>query len=64
MNFVQRDEAVQALSLAYHSGEHILLLGPPGTAKTLLAETFSRWRIVRCTRSPSRSTRSPIGPIW
>ena len=41
MNFVQRDEAVQALSLAYHSGEHILLLGPPGTAKTLLAETFS-----------------------
>ena len=64
MEFVQREEATLALTLSYYSGEHILLLGPPGTAKTLLAETFSRWRIVRCTRSPSRSTRSPIGPIW
>ena len=42
MEFVQREEATLALTLAYYSGEHILLLGPPGTAKTLLAETFAK----------------------
>ena len=39
--FVQREELFEALELAYHSGEHLLMLGPPGTAKTMAAEHFA-----------------------
>lgn len=42
MLFVDRESAFEALELAYHSNEHILLLGPPGTAKTMLAEHFAQ----------------------
>jgi MoxR-like ATPase len=39
-SFVGRREAVQMLGLGALSREHVLLLGPPGTAKTRLVEQF------------------------
>jgi MoxR-like ATPase len=40
--FVARREAVQLLGLGALCREHVLLLGPPGTAKTRLVERFCR----------------------
>ncbi|GAA3250402.1 AAA family ATPase [Dactylosporangium siamense] len=40
--YVSREEAVQLLGLSALCREHILLIGPPGTAKTALVEEFSR----------------------
>ncbi len=40
--FVGLDEAVHALILAVASGEPLLLIGPPGTAKSYLARLFCR----------------------
>lgn len=39
--FVERDREIEALLLAAIAGEHLLLLGPPGTAKSALARVFS-----------------------
>lgn len=41
MQFVARESLFEALQLAYHSKEHLLMLGPPGTAKTAVAEAFA-----------------------
>ena len=35
--FVERDDALQQIALALLSREHVLLTGPPGTAKSRLA---------------------------
>lgn len=40
--FVDRHEAVHMLGLGALCREHVLLLGPPGTAKTRLVERFCR----------------------
>jgi MoxR-like ATPase len=39
--FVERDQAVDLMALAAVCQEHLLLLGPPGTAKTELVNRFS-----------------------
>ena len=40
--FVERDEAIDSLILAVLSRQHILLLGPPGTAKGMIVKELSR----------------------
>lgn len=39
--YVERDTAVDVMALAVLCREHVLLIGPPGTAKTALVEQFS-----------------------
>ncbi len=39
--FVDRDEIVDLIALAVTSGEHLLLHGPPGTAKSALIRQFA-----------------------
>ncbi|MEL6184497.1 MAG: AAA family ATPase [Myxococcota bacterium] len=40
--FVERDEAVDGILVALLAREHVLLLGPPGTAKSMLARELVR----------------------
>ncbi len=40
--FPEREEAIRALATAALAKEHIVLLGPPGTAKTHLGRVFSQ----------------------
>ena len=39
--FVDRDEIVDLIALAVTAGEHLLLHGPPGTAKSALIRQFA-----------------------
>jgi MoxR-like ATPase len=55
--FLEREEVIHGLTLAALTGEHVFLLGPPGTAKSLLARDFAgmisarnfEWLITRFT---------------
>ena len=39
--FVGRDEVIDLTALAVVAGEHLFLLGPPGTAKSALVREFA-----------------------
>jgi MoxR-like ATPase len=40
--FIERDDVIDGLLCALLAQEHVILLGPPGTAKSLLAEVLCR----------------------
>lgn len=40
--FVQREDAIRTITLAYLTGQHYLLVGDPGTAKSALGECMTR----------------------
>jgi MoxR-like ATPase len=40
VNLLERETAIEAALLALLTGEHLLLLGPPGTAKSMLARAL------------------------
>ena len=65
--YYEREDAVEALLLAVLSGEHIFLLGPPGTGKseltTTLVAAFTNARYFECAMSKTRSADAVLGPI-
>ena len=42
LKFVERDEIIESMIVSLIAGHHVLLLGPPGTAKSLLASEFTK----------------------
>lgn len=65
--FLERDDAIEAVLLAVLSGEHIFLLGPPGTGKSDLIDTLSRAFVnatyFKCAMSKNRGADAVMGPL-
>src|SRR5262245_51117056 len=55
--FVERDDVLTQIALALLCREHVLLTGPPGTAKSLLASSVFGRLIDEATGSPSLYAR-------
>lgn len=65
--FFEREDAVEAYLLALLTGEHIFVLGPPGTGKSditdTLAAAFTGANYFKCAMSKTRSKDDVFGPI-
>ena len=66
--FPERQDAIEATLLAILSKEHVFLVGPPGTAKSLLITTVIKAitngaTYFKCAMSKTRSAESVLGPL-
>jgi MoxR-like ATPase len=55
--FVEREDVLQQIALALLSREHVLMTGPPGTAKSQLASSVLRRIVDELTGEPSVCSR-------
>lgn len=65
--FLERREVIRAALLAILAGEHLLILGPPGTAKSELVRAIVRSivnaRYFECALSKTRPAEKVLGPL-
>jgi MoxR-like ATPase len=65
--YLERSDAILAMLLAVLSGQHVFLLGPPGTAKSdlvrAMVRTFMGARYFETLLSKTRPTEAVMGPL-
>lgn len=65
--FHERTDTIEAMLLAVLAKEHVYILGPPGTGKSLLVDTmvsaFTGSRYFECAMSKTRSADAVLGPL-
>lgn len=65
--FPERADALEATALATLCGEHVFVVGPPGTGKSLMfriwTAAFTGARYFECAMSKTRSTEAILGPL-
>lgn len=65
-SFIERDEAIDAISAAIVCGQHCVMLGKPGTAKSALINYFSQatnLSYFKTTMNPDLLRDDLVGPI-
>ena len=65
--FVEREDAIEAMLLALLVGEHAIMIGPPGTAKSALVRTLTGQirgaRYFEVALSKTRPAEAVLGPL-
>lgn len=65
-NFIDREEMITAMERAMVSGEHLMVLGPPGTAKSAMIRFFAAaagLSFFRRLLNPDTTREDLVGPI-